>query len=617
MRWILLAPFRPRHNGVNRATLRGVTPREEILSRLDARRALVAALDRRDARIGLARLAVFAAAAALALASLGASALSAGWRALPAAAFGALAVHHDGVLRRRERARRAVRFHEAALARVEERWQGTGNAGERFRLDDHPFAADLDLFGPGSLFELLCAARTRSGEETLAGWLLAPAAPAEVRARQRAVAELAPRLDLREDLAVLGEDVRAEVDAASLAAWAEGPPLLPSPIALGGAAAVASAAAVATLSGWLSGALHPVAFAAGALAVWGLSRSVRDRVAQVLGGVARPGRELEVLAHLVARLEREPMDADPRLAALRASFTEGGATASRAVASLARRAQAAEWAHNQLFAPFAFLLAWRVHCAIGVERWRTAHGPRVGRWLAALGELEALSSLAGHARERPEDPFPEILDGPARLVAEGLGHPLLPPDRCVRNDLALGPGARLLVVSGSNMSGKSTLLRTAGTNVVLALAGAPVRARRLALTPRLPGATLRIQDSLQGGRSRFYAEIERLKQLADLARGAPPLLFLLDEVLHGTNSRDRLVGAEAVLRQLLDRGALGVVTTHDLALTEAAARIPEAANAHFEDQVADGGIAFDYRLRPGVVTRSNALALMRAVGLDV
>jgi len=167
------------------------------------------------------------------------------------------------------------------------------------------------------------------------------------------------------------------------------------------------------------------------------------------------------------------------------------------------------------------------------------------------------------------------------------------------------------------MSGKSTLLRTVGVNVVLALAGAPVRARRLSMTPVAVGATLRIQDSLQGGRSRFYAEIERLKQLADLARGAPPLLFLLDELLHGTNSHDRLVGAEAVLRELLARGAVGLATTHDLALTAAAARIPEAANAHFEDRVEDGRIAFDYRLRPGVVERSNALALMRAVGLEV
>jgi len=208
---------------------------------------------------------------------------------------------------------------------------------------------------------------------------------------------------------------------------------------------------------------------------------------------------------------------------------------------------------------------------------------------------------------------PFLIRAGAALLLAALGAAL---------DRVMPAGPRALLVSGSNMSGKSTWLRTVGVNVVLAQAGAPVRARRLALTPLRPGATLRIQDSLLAGRSRFYAEITRLKQLADLAAGAPPLLFLLDEILHGTNSHDRRIGAEAVLRELLARGALGLVTTHDLALTAlagggAGAAPPALANAHFEDQVAEGALAFDYRLRPGVVGHSNALALMRAVGLPV
>jgi DNA mismatch repair ATPase MutS len=209
--------------------------------------------------------------------------------------------------------------------------------------------------------------------------------------------------------------------------------------------------------------------------------------------------------------------------------------------------------------------------------------------------------------------------GPDRAAALGgvaIRHPLLA--RAVANDVALGGDApHVLLVSGSNMSGKSTYLRTVGTNVVLALAGAPVRARRLALTPLRVGATLRIQDSLQAGKSRFYAEITRLKELADLAEGDLPLLFLLDEILHGTNSHDRRIGAEAIVRGLVARGAIGLVTTHDLALTELAGGGALLANAHFEDQVRDGEIAFDYTLRPGVVTHSNAIALMRAVGLRV
>ena len=246
--------------------------------------------------------------------------------------------------------------------------------------------------------------------------------------------------------------------------------------------------------------------------------------------------------------------------------------------------------------------------------------PRVRAWLDATAELEALSSLAGYAWEHPEDPFPEVLDlGPERravLRGEALRHPLLAG--AVPNDLLLGgDGPRVLLVSGSNMSGKSTYLRTVGVNVVLALAGAPVRAARLALTPLHAGATLRIQDSLQASKSRFYAEITRLKALADLAEGGVPLLFLLDEILHGTNSHDRRIGAEAIVRGLVAKGAIGLVTTHDLALTELAGPGGPLANAHFEDQVRDGEIAFDYRLRPGVVQHSNAIALMRAIGLRV
>jgi DNA mismatch repair ATPase MutS len=187
----------------------------------------------------------------------------------------------------------------------------------------------------------------------------------------------------------------------------------------------------------------------------------------------------------------------------------------------------------------------------------------------------------------------------------------------VRNDVRLVGGLRVLVVSGSNMSGKSTLLRTVGINAVLALAGGTVRAHRLRLSPLAVGATLRVQDSLQAGRSRFFAEITRVRRLLDLARSGP-LLFLLDEVFQGTNSGDRRQGAEAVVRRLVEAGAVGLVTTHDLALTGIAERLaPRAANVHFEDRYEDGAMTFDYRMRPGVVQSTNGLALMRAVGIDV
>jgi DNA mismatch repair ATPase MutS len=265
---------------------------------------------------------------------------------------------------------------------------------------------------------------------------------------------------------------------------------------------------------------------------------------------------------------------------------------------------------------------WRLQLAFAIERWRRRHGPDVATWIEAVAEVEALSSLGSYAYEHPDDPFPVIDEAGgkrgARFDAVGIGHPLLPAAVMVRNDVRLDESTRLVVVSGSNMSGKSTLLRTVGINAVLALAGAPVRAISLRLSPLAIGATLRIQDSLQEGRSRFYAEITRIRELAELARGPVPLLFLLDELFHGTNSHDRLVGASGVLRSLLDRDAIGLITTHDLALTAVADELaPRAVNAHFEDWFDEGEMRFDYRMKPGQVTRSNALALMRAVGLEV
>jgi DNA mismatch repair ATPase MutS len=205
------------------------------------------------------------------------------------------------------------------------------------------------------------------------------------------------------------------------------------------------------------------------------------------------------------------------------------------------------------------------------------------------------------------------------LEAKTLAHPLIVDRTPVPNDVRVGGEApRVLLVSGSNMSGKSTLLRAIGCNAVLALAGAPVCADSLTLSPLALGATLRVEDSLQAGISRFYAEILRIRAIVETASGPRPLLFLLDEILHGTNSHDRRIGADAIVRSLVEAGGIGLVTTHDLALTELTNTLgTRAANVHFEDRIEDGKMVFDYRMRPGVVEHSNALELMRAVGLKV
>jgi DNA mismatch repair ATPase MutS len=262
---------------------------------------------------------------------------------------------------------------------------------------------------------------------------------------------------------------------------------------------------------------------------------------------------------------------------------------------------------------------YSVQVAFAAERWRRAHGHAVRSWLNVIGEIEALICLATYSYEHPDDSFPDFVLGSACFEATGIGHPLIPAATCIRNDVNLSDGRHVLLVSGSNMSGKSTLLRSVGINAVLAMAGAPVRAQRLRMTPLHVGASIRVNDSLQEGSSRFYAEITRLRKLFDLAGdGDPSLLFLLDELLQGTNSNDRRVGAEGVVRALLNRGAVGLVSTHDLALADIGGSLNgQLYNVHFQEEFENGRMLFDYTLREGVVTKSNGLALMRSIGLDV
>jgi hypothetical protein len=597
-------------------------PAAEYGRRLADWRARFAQLSRLDARLASGRLITFG--AALVIGYLIWSDRLGPWAlAAPAVAFLALAVRHDVVIRARERAATLVTFYEHGLGRIEDRWTGTGQTGDRFRNDHHPYANDLDLFGPGSLFELLSRARTRTGEDTLASWLTAAATPLVIAARQESLRELAPNLDLREELALATGVAATSVRGEALVAWAEAPPVLSPPwlrwVALG--LTVSTLLAISYLV--RTGSVIPLYVTLAAQSLFALPYARRvERLLHVAGG---PALDLMALSHAITVLETARFTA-PRLVALQEEIRHAGLRASTAIRRLRRISEMHDWQHNMMFVPVALVLMWSTHLAWALEAWRRAHRIHVGTWLRVVGEFEALASLSAYAFEHPDDPFPEldVREAPAgvrtigRFEGIGLGHPLVPAARMTRNDVTLSSACQLLVVSGSNMSGKSTLLRTVGVCAVLAQAGAPVRARSLRLTPLAVGATLRIQDSLQEGRSRFYAEITRIRELSDLSAGPLPLLFLLDEIFHGTNSHDRLVGASGVLGSLVDRGAIGLITTHDLALTAVVDSLsPRAINVHFEDWFDGDEMRFDYTVKPGPVTRSNALALMRAVGLDV
>jgi hypothetical protein len=542
--------------------------------------------------------------------------------------FAVLVAWHARVIEAEEDARRWTRVNRDALARVTDRWHELPEDGRRFVDAAHPYADDLDLFGKGSLYQRISVAHTRFGQDALARYLSSPATVAQVALRQQAVRALAPSIDERQRLeanALAASQPSGSrrgtpegaPDPEPLLRWAESEPVLSQRPLLIWASRIMP---LVTLGGVVASAAFGAPFSAWAvpLAVQiVIGFSAREPTARTFtavssteGAFLRYGAMLEVLEQLEAR--------SPLLGELRARVTEGAA-ASRAMREFRNSVGWYDLRHNGLVHPFAnALLLWDIHCTLRLEGWQERHGKAARSWFIALGELEALSSLAGLTHDEPDYCFPEVLEGEAVFVAEALGHPLIARAARVPNEVSLPEPGTALLVTGSNMSGKSTLLRAMGLGAVMALAGGPVCARGLRTARFAVGTSIRISDSLARGVSHFYAELNKLKAVVDATAGKHPVLFLLDEILHGTNSRERQIGARWVLAELLERGATGAVSTHDMALCrlsdELMARVTQM---HFRESVENGKMTFDYKLRTGPVTEGNALRLMRTVGLEV
>jgi hypothetical protein len=556
------------------------------------------------------------------------------------AGFVALVVWHRRVRRREVWYDELVKVNEEGLCRLARDWRRLPvRTLPDAQLAGHAYADDLDLFGRASLTQILGPVGTALGAATLDGWLLARAEPAVIAARQVAVRELAGRHELREELAIRGRRARGvrQTDVARFLDWAESPPWLVSRPAL---RLLGYALPAAT---WLLIALHATGVIGSAL--WLLPLLAAFVVYLVHGARLRRtfdaafGREgmFSEYPELLAVAAAARFDA-PALRQLSARLQQTGAAADQQLARLRRLMHLADLRFSLAHVPVFLVTMWDVHVLAALERWQRAAGPSVRDWLTAVGELEALCALATLAHDQPAWAFAEIVppgDGDpdtAVLDADALGHPLLGDDVRVTNDVRVGPPGTFMFVTGSNMSGKSTLLRALGTNVVLAQAGAPCCARRLRIPPLEVHTSIRVQDSLARGVSYFMAELQRLKQIVDAAQQvrddrSATLLFLLDEILHGTNTAERRIAARRVIRHLVDSGAIGAVTTHDLELAEEPALAPRAQLVHFEESFEDdvdadapgttigGTLSFDYRLRDGLATSTNALQLMRLVGL--
>lgn len=603
-----------------RDALRGnvAEPKVEYSNRLETYLKRIAERDRVHLRVGYAKLAVIAAGLLLLWSVLAKHFVPAYWLIALAAAYLLLTILHGRVLRTKERANTAAEFYRKGIARIEDRWAGTGQTGERFRDANHVYAEDLDLFGRGCLFELLSTARLPMGERQLANWLSEGSEIGAILERQKLIGELQEKLDLREDLAVTGEDLRARLNPESMREWAERESILPGGAIWRGVMAVLAFGAAAGIVYYFETAtLWPLlsVFTVEAVVLGWLRRKAHI----VIEGVDCNAEGLLLFSEILERLEREPFTA-PRLQALAAELKQGNEPASAAIRKFARIVYWIDASDGVLAKMAELPFLYSVQVGMAAEAWRRRWGAKMRRWAELTGEMEALLSLAAYSYEHPADPFPEFVDtkdGVGFFDGEQLGHPLIAAEKCVRNSVRLDAQTRVLLVSGSNMSGKSTFLRVVGINTVLAMAGAPIRGNRLKLTPLRIGTRIRSTDSLQEGRSSFFTEILHIRKVFDAANGPVPMVFLFDELLEGTNSKDRRIGAEGLVQGLLKRRAIGIVTTHDLALTEIAAAVGNVLrNMHFEDQVADGKMKFDYQLRKGVVEKSNALELMRLIGLE-
>jgi hypothetical protein len=540
------------------------------------------------------------------------------------AAFFVLVYRHNRLRRARDRYAGLARLNEEAGLRLARDWDHLPVRHTATAPPGHPYAADLDLFGHASLFQLLEAVGTHLGEAMLARWLLAPAPPATVAERQPALADLAPRIDWRDELALRGRALGdPRPDPTPFLAWAEEPAwLLPQRALLWIGRVSVAVLWLLLLAQVLGLAPYPfwvvlVVFNWALLVVAG--RQVRPLLDRVVVGESAFQRYADAF-----ELVTSATFAAPALTALQSRLTTGATPAPAAMRRLHRVTGLVFPADHMLNLPIQLTTLWDLHVLAWLEGWKQGTGPHVRDWFDALGEVDALAALAVLAHDNPGWVFP-TLDGAAQeLEAADLGHPLLADGVRVDNDVTVGPTGTFLLVTGSNMSGKSTLLRAIGVNLVLAGAGAPVCATRFRAPPVRLWTSMRIQDSLERGVSYFMAELERLKAVVDASRpgaGEGRLFYLLDEILQGTNTAERQIAARRIILALVSRGALGAVSTHDLTLSDAPVVAAVARPIHFSERFettpTGPTMTFDYKIRPGVATSTNALRLMEIVGLDL
>jgi len=489
--------------------------------------------------------------------------------------------------------------------------------GEEYIERDHPYSYDLDIFGKASLFQYSCRTSSRPASDRLAEYLKQPAAREIIMQRQEAVAELQPLTDWRQELMTLGYlNAGAGSDPAPLMQWLEGDDLFRKTtrekIITGCLSLLTMASVILVISGLPAAILAPFI---GVNFIFYFTRT--RRISKLQEQVSRSSDLLKAYSGIIKLIENSDF-ASPLLQKLQSAFRDE-IPASNRIRHLSKLVGRLDYRLNLLVSgPLNLLFFTDIHFCLALEKWKRGHASQIPGWFASMAEFEVLASLANMAFNNPEWVFPEVTDDYFVLRAEKMGHPLIPSGRRISNDFAAEGAGKAIIVTGSNMSGKSTFLRTCGVNAVLAFAGAPVCASAFTVSLVRLHSSMRISDSLEENISSFYAELRRLRAIISGAESNPKALLLLDEILRGTNSDDRYTGSVALIKQLTGYGPVVMVATHDLRLAWLVKELPQAIeNYHFDVKVSGEELFFDYRLTPGICSSFNASLLMKKMGIKV
>lgn len=594
-------------------------PREHYQKRYDRYGKLAKKLARNADRISNLRLFVFIGGCGLGIVLHRTLFLSLGALLLAALSFVYLVIRHNRVLGTKGYVLALFSINENSLKRLEGKWTSFPDAGEDNKDDNHAYATDLDIFGRGSLFQWLNSTQTIFGRKRLKEVLTQQSDyPEGIRQRQDAILELSGKCTWRQRFIAEGMiSTNKLTDAEPLLNWsAEIHEFYCKPTAKVVFRIMPLVTTLLIIFYYTTSLVHfywpLLALLVQALILFSFSKE-RSRA---LNAVFKYEGSIKVYYRMLCLLEKKRFSTD-LLRKLQSQLRcKDNIPAYVQVEKLAKIADFIASRGNAIFLIINIITLWDFQCMIALEGWKKRSGQLLPKWLHTIGEMEALISLAVIAHDHPKWVIPKIVQGPPSLMAEALGHPLLSTER-VTNDLNLQSSSGILLITGSNMSGKSTLLRTAGLNLVLAYAGAPVCAEQFSCSLLRIYTCMRVSDNLEKSISSFYAELLRIKMIVEASKDTRPLLFLLDEIFKGTNSQDRHTGAKILIKQLSQKGAVGLVSTHDLELGELEKESGgKVKNFHFREYYQNDQIYFDYKLRSGIATTQNALYLIKLVGIE-